>query len=87
MRRVPVVEGRLGCVTRTPSTRDRRMSHLHLTPRGVELFHEAERRTQRVAEVLFAVLSDEERALPENMLDRVVTAELPDLATLDRPDL
>jgi DNA-binding MarR family transcriptional regulator len=78
---------RLGCLTRTPSMRDRRMSHLHLTPRGVELFHAAERRTQRVAEALFAVLSDEERALLENMLDRLVTAELADIATLDGAEL
>jgi hypothetical protein len=73
--------------TRRPQSSYRRMSHLHLTSRGVELFHEAERRTQRVAEVLFAVLSDEERTLLEKMLNRVVTAELPDIATFDRPDL
>jgi DNA-binding MarR family transcriptional regulator len=78
---------RLGCLTRTPSTRDRRMSHLHLTTRGVELFHIAERRTQRVAEALFAVLSNNEKALLENMLDRLVTAELPDVSTLDGADL
>ncbi len=78
---------RLGCLTRTPSTRDRRMSHLHLTAHGVELFHAAERRTERVAEALFAVLSDEERALLENMLDRVVTAELPDIAAVDGVEL
>ncbi len=65
---------RLGCLTRTPSTTDRRMSHLHLTPRGVEVFHEAETRTERVADVLFAVLTDEEKALLVNMLDRVATA-------------
>ena len=73
---------RLGCLTRTPSTRDRRMSHLHLTAAGVELFHAAERRAQHVAGVLFAVLSEEERVLLENMLDRLVTADLPDIATI-----
>jgi DNA-binding MarR family transcriptional regulator len=77
---------RLGCLTRTPSTRDRRVSHLHLTALGVELFHAAQRRTQRVADALFGVLSDEEKALLENMLDRLVTAELPDIGALDGTD-
>ena len=78
---------RLGCLTRTTSTRDRRMSHLHLTAHGVELFHAAELRAQPVADALFAVLSDEERALLENMLNRLVTAELPDIAALDGTEL
>jgi DNA-binding MarR family transcriptional regulator len=62
---------RLGCLTRTPSTRDRRMSHLRLTDEGVALFRTAERRAQRVVDDLFGVLSAEERVLLEGMLARI----------------
>jgi MarR family transcriptional regulator for hemolysin len=68
---------RLEYVARTRSTKDRRVTHLALTTKGVNAFEEATARTQKVVDVVFAPLSVAELATFERMLQRLVATEMP----------
>jgi DNA-binding MarR family transcriptional regulator len=63
---------RMGCLTRTPSTRDRRMSHLSLTETGEALFHRAYERAQRVVDRLFGDLPADRLEVLADALRHVV---------------
>jgi DNA-binding MarR family transcriptional regulator len=63
---------RMGCLTRTPSTRDRRMSHLALTAEGIALFENAIQRAQQAVNDLFGGLSPTEQQTLASALTHVI---------------
>ena len=67
----------LGCITRTPSANDRRLSEITLTDKGVATFTTARSLAVGVAEELFEPFSPAELETLEALLTRFVAAQGP----------
>ncbi|MGH3705208.1 MAG: MarR family winged helix-turn-helix transcriptional regulator [Agromyces sp.] len=64
---------RLGYVTRTPSTQDRRVTILALTSEGDEALRNAQQHTKRVSAELFHAVSPDELGMLKSILERTLT--------------
>jgi DNA-binding MarR family transcriptional regulator len=71
---------RSGCLTRTPSARDRRVSHLKLTSHGEKVFAGAHQRAQAAVNDLFGGLSSDQLAVLADALTQIVDGAV---ATMD----
>lgn len=60
-----------GLIRREPSTRDRRVSHVHMTDRGARLFRAMADEHEAWSDGIFGILSDEELDRLVELLDRV----------------